>query len=768
MPNVVYNFIVPDVSCHTCRDTILTHIKSQLEQYPNIHFVSYDLSLIDKNLQVEVDANAHLEAQDIVDVLDMEACGFSIEALDANESPQKSQLHYWGASFGLGLGTLLMLASLGVFVFPFLFSVPALFLGSAALSALAWPFVRKAWNHLYLSLKYAKYQNIFNMDSLFAFTGCLVIASTLLSLWFPVFPVLLEAGFMIFGFRHLGCIVQFYLDDQIAPTHSLLESFKNQRFQVFGQKTPECGKYLTKEKIFLAKKGDIIPVNGCLIECSKNATLRDILKAGSYFPIHDCQTGQTVEAGTEVMDGEVWIKVTDDIMHSRLAQIDDALQDIRSRQKPAEILLKAEQWLQWFIPGLILLAIISGIWIGQVFGLAMALKCVAAILVSACPCTLGFIVPMSLQMGAYKAKLHQLHFQNGQALQLAAEAKIVVVDYNGTLTEGDYHVSDFKAVGNSVDVLQCYRIIDAVESHLLTGVRKHHPIGERVKVKTKQMLEQYGCFQIEVKDFEDYGFGAKIVTSNGEWWFGNQKILEMPGTIVNRNTIENAPQRLYLLHRPTHCQEVSYLGHLNIQDHLRHNAKWFIDNLRQQDKKIRICTGADQITAQRISELLNVGMEDIRAEQRPQDKASFIQELRDNYPDETIAMIGDGANDCEALAESDIKIWLKNQNHSQGFEEFMKSCANMVVTSCDLLGVSQGFEIANQTFLAIEQNLWISFAYNIVMLSLACGSLLALGFAMHPAIGACMMILQSMCLVWNNYRISQLPLENLSTLAADF
>ena len=765
MPNVVYNFSVPDVSCGSCRETILNHIKNQLEQFPDVHFVSYDLHLANKNLQIEVDANAHLDADDIADTLDMEACGFSIEA---QENPQKSQLNYWGAGFGLGLGALLMLASFGLFAFPLLFSVPALFLCSGILSVIAWPFVQKAWNHFYLSIKYAKYQNMLNMDSLFVFTGFLVIVSTLLSLWFPVFPMLLEAGFMIFGFRHLGCIVQSYLDDQMAPTRSLLESFKNQRFKVRDQDEQECGKYLKPGKIFLAKKGDIIPVNGCIRECTNNTTLRDILKAGSYLPINDCQNGQVVEAGTEVMEGEVWIEVTNDLMHSRLAQIDNALQDIRSRQKPAEILLKAEQWLQWFIPGLLLLAFVSGIWIGQVFGLAMALKCVAAILVSACPCTLGFIVPMSLQMGAYKARLHQLHFQNSEAMQLAAESNIVVVDYNGTLTEGDYKVSDFKAIQQSpVNVMQCYRIMDALESRLLVGVREQHPIGQMVKAKTSQMLAQQHHVPMEVQDFEDYGFGGRIVTPEGEWWFGNHKIFEKQPNLVNAQAIEHAPQRLYLLHRPPKSQDVVYLGHLNIQDHLRHNAKWFIDELRQQDKKIRICTGADQITAQRISDVLGVDMQDIRAEQRPEDKANFIQELRENHPDEVIAMIGDGANDCEALVASDIKIWLKNKHHSQDFEDFMQSCANIVVTSSDLLGVCQGFEIANQTFLAIEQNLWISFAYNLLMLSLACGALLAFGFAMHPAIGACMMIIQSVCLVWNNYRISQLPLENLSTLTAN-
>ena len=110
MPNVVYNFSVPDVSCGSCRETILNHIKNQLEQCPEIDFISYDLHLGRKNLQVEVDVNANLNAEDIAEFLDMESCGFGIEA---QEEPQKSQVNYWGLGFGVGLGTLLMLVSSG-------------------------------------------------------------------------------------------------------------------------------------------------------------------------------------------------------------------------------------------------------------------------------------------------------------------------------------------------------------------------------------------------------------------------------------------------------------------------------------------------------------------------------------------------------------------------------------------------------------------------------------------------------------------------------
>lgn len=764
MPNIVFNYHIPDVSCSSCRDTILSYVKEQREKNPNLLLISYDLILSEKRLELELDENTPYDIHGVMNLLDVESIGFSCTPQEPERSTKSLQwgnVHTWGAFLGFGLGFLLMLSSLGMFGLPLALIV----LSNMALLSIAWPFVNKAWRHFYLSWEHQKYQNLLNMDSLFVFTGLLIMTSSILSLWFPVFPMLLEAGFLIFGFRHLGCIVQAYLDEQVSPARSLVSLFKNQMFEVNGQHEPVCGKFLRPSQIFLAKKGQVLPVDGRVVRGS--ASFRDVLKAGSYLPLYDVQQGSKIEAGTEVIDGEVWVEVEQDLMNSRLARIDAAVLDIRDRQKPAAILLQAERWLQWFIPAMLLLAIVSGIWIGQVFGLALALKCVAAILVSACPCTLGFIIPMSLQMGAYKAKINELNFQNSEALQLAFESKIVVVDYNGTLTRGQHQIGDFQMTGSSlVDPFVCYAVIDEIETHMLKE-RPHHPIGQMVKAKAKAQRIVDKATKIDVFAFEDFGYGAKLRTPTGEWWFGNHQIFEKIGQVENVQEVETAPQRLYLLHQQQGARDVYCVGYLDVQDELRLGASDFIHDLRNKGKKIRICTGADQFTAKYISEALQINPEDIKSEQSPDDKAKYIQFLREIYPDDVIAMIGDGANDCEALAASDIKIWLKNDNQSPDFEAFMKGCANIVVESGNLLGISRGLEVANQTFMAIQQNLWMSFTYNLIMLMLACGAFLAFGFSLHPAVGVSVMILQSICLVLNNYRIAELPLENRSTLTAN-
>ena len=92
--------------------------------------------------------------------------------------------------------------------------------------------------------------------------------------------------------------------------------------------------------------------------------------------------------------------------------------------------------MKYFIPGLIAVALISGIVIGSLFNPALAIQCVVSVLVSACPCALSLITPMAVKIGMKKASENGIHYNNGKALQAAADIDTIVFDLNGTLTKG--------------------------------------------------------------------------------------------------------------------------------------------------------------------------------------------------------------------------------------------------------------------------------------------------------------------------------------------
>src|SRR5262249_21411063 len=88
----------------------------------------------------------------------------------------------------------------------------------------------------------------------------------------------------------------------------------------------------------------------------------------------------------------------------------------------------------YFIPVVVGLALIAGILIGIFMTPALAIQCAASLLVEACPCILGLVIPVALKFGQRKSRMHDCLFRSARALQAAESIDAVVFDMNGTLT----------------------------------------------------------------------------------------------------------------------------------------------------------------------------------------------------------------------------------------------------------------------------------------------------------------------------------------------
>ena len=97
-----------------------------------------------------------------------------------------------------------------------------------------------------------------------------------------------------------------------------------------------------------------------------------------------------------------------------------------------------------------LLAILSGVLVGCFFPIAIAIQCAVSVLVSACPCTLGFITPLAIRIGMSKAAEQGVRFKSAKTLELAGEVDTVVFDLNGTLTQGEPSVTACQVMPDSL------------------------------------------------------------------------------------------------------------------------------------------------------------------------------------------------------------------------------------------------------------------------------------------------------------------------------
>jgi Cu2+-exporting ATPase len=155
-------------------------------------------------------------------------------------------------------------------------------------------------------------------------------------------------------------------------------------------------------------------------------------------------------------------------------------------------------------------------------------------------------------------------------------------------------------------------------------------------------------------------------------------------------------------------------------------------------------TGDNQQTARAVANA--TGIKHFKAQVMPGEKAEFVKELQKR--NKTVAMVGDGINDSEALALADLSIAM-----GKGADIAMDVAA-MTITSSDLLKVPEAIRLSGKTVKTIKQNLFWAFFYNVVAIPIAAGVLFPVsGFLLNPMIAGAAMAFSSVSVVSNSLRL---------------
>jgi len=159
---------------------------------------------------------------------------------------------------------------------------------------------------------------------------------------------------------------------------------------------------------------------------------------------------------------------------------------------------------------------------------------------------------------------------------------------------------------------------------------------------------------------------------------------------------------------------------------------------------VYMLTGDNQATAKAIAQ--QVGITQFKAAVLPADKAAFVKQLQQQG--KTVAMVGDGINDSNALAQADISIAMGKGS------DIAMDVAKMTIISSDLLRIPKAIKLSKYTVAAIRQNLFWAFIYNIIGIPIAAGILYPVnGFLLNPMIAGAAMALSSVSVVANSLRL---------------
>lgn len=602
------------------------------------------------------------------------------------------------------------------------------------------------------------------MDVLFSIGSLAAIGVTLAALFVPGLCFMLDAAFLIFGFRYIGKLIEDAAKNKVMSDITFRDRAPKQIIRVRQQGDDEVSELadvadLQEGDIITVRTGEVVPVNGeCLTEAS---LVYDTILTGGILPRRIMRDGKIL-AGMRVSEDAqpIRMRVTAKESQSFLAKLDKEIAQAHLEKAPLET--TAAKALRFFIPTVLVIALVAGICLGIFFPPLIAVQCVIGIVVAACPCTLGLIVPLTIKVGISKAAEHGVRFKSGKALQAAAQIDTVVFDLNGTLTSGAWRVDQLNVLDSALTEDEVLDYLCAIEAHskhaAATAIIDYKRVRPSALVATRLTVT-------DVDKSDHAGIKAKI--DGRSFVVGNRAMMQASGIDVShiRSVQKGLRQQIFIA-----C-EGRVIGCVVLRDSLRPGAKATIQALQRDNKQVHLCTGADKQTAQYYAHMLGIAPDCVKAEcvpgeeedgaEKRNSKLQYIRSLQQQG--HKVAMVGDSGNDSVSAAKSDLGIAVR----SSSSDEMTQQNAGAILEGNSLRPVLTTFAVAKDTVSNIKQNLIFSLTYNMTMMLIAGGILILVGFMLNPGIGAALMILQIALILVNVYRLKKGKMPHLENAAAE-
>ncbi|HEY0067004.1 MAG TPA: cation-translocating P-type ATPase [Flavisolibacter sp.] len=458
--------------------------------------------------------------------------------------------------------------------------------------------------------------------------------------------------------------------------------------------------------LVLVKTGEQVPAD-CKILWGE-AHVNESLLTGESVPVHK-KAKDMIIGGSIVEDGTLKAQVTAVGNDTVLSSILNLVKRAQGEKPPVQQM--ADRISAVFVPvvlGIALLTLgINWIVLGE---FTPALLRSIAVLVIACPCAMGLATPAAIAVGLGRGARNGILFRHARSLELFRSIRQVVFDKTGTLTTGKFRIAKFEAYGISEDELK--QVAFSLEKY------SNHPLARSIAQSWK------GGKEIRWKKIEEIrGRGMQAADMEGN-------IYEAGSHAIASGLTKDDSHNVYI------TRNGALVGWIDLEDELRPEAKTVVEYLKKKGIRTVLLSGDRYAKTKALADEL--GIEEVIAEQTPEQKLQKIAELTEKEP---TVMVGDGINDAPALAKATIGISMSDAS------QLAMQSAHVVLMNSGLNKLPTALGLGRHTYLTIKQNLFWAFIYNIVAIPVA-----ALGF-LNPTFGALVMGLSDVVLGANSVRL---------------
>lgn len=444
--------------------------------------------------------------------------------------------------------------------------------------------------------------------------------------------------------------------------------------------------------LMLVKPGERVATDGVI---TAGRTALDVSAiTGESVPV-EAGPGQTVYAGSINGSGVLEVEVTTTAEDNSLARIVRIVEAEQSRKGEAQRL--ADRVARPLVPGVMIAATLIAV-VGSLLGdPGTWIERALVVLVAASPCALAISVPVSVVAAIGAASKQGVLIKGGAAVEALGAIRGVALDKTGTLTRNAPAVVAV-AVAPGATETRVLAVAAALEA------RSEHPLARAILAAVPAVSPASDVEAVPGAGLTGTFEGRPVRLGRPGW-------VEAGPLADEVERMQQAGATAVLIE-----EDGRVLGAVAVRDELRAEAAQVVAQLRRDGYHVAMLTGDNTLTANALAR--EVGIDDVYADLRPEDKAALVAQLRSQR---RTAMVGDGVNDAPALATADLGIAMGAMGADVAIET-----ADVALMGEDLRHLPQAFAHARRARRIMLQNVGLSLALIAALLPLALFGILGL------------------------------------------